>query len=116
MKKVVTINAYTTSCPLHQLPITTTSTLLEFDKTLNIYFRLTISTAEKIHDDMQLVDDNGDAQDLPPATVQTMIGAGWAAFVSAWIINIAFYKVSNFSENRSCLNYFSMFLGSSISR
>ena len=85
--------AHYISCPLHQLPITTTSTLLEFDKTLNIYFRLTISTADKIHDNMKIVDDNGDAQDLPPATVKTMIGAGWAAFVSAWIINIAFYKV-----------------------
>ena len=60
-----------------------------------LYFRLTISTADKIHDNMKIVDDNGDAQDLPPATVQTMIGAGWAAFISAWIINIAFYKVSN---------------------
>ena len=85
--------AHYISFPLQQLPITTTFTLLEFDKKLNIYFRLTISTAEKIHDDMKIVDDNGDAQDLPPVTVQTMIGAGWAAFVSAWIINIAFYKV-----------------------
>ena len=87
--------AHYISFPLQQLPITTTFTLLEFDKTIKIYFRLTISTAGKIHDDMKIVDDNGDAQDLPPATVQTMIGVGWAAFVSAWIINIAFYKVSN---------------------
>ena len=45
---------------------------------------------------MKIVDDNGVAQDLTPATVQSMIGAGWAAFVTAWIINIAFYKVSIF--------------------
>ena len=54
-----------------------------------------MSTAGMIHEDMKIVDDNGDDHDLPPATVKTMIGAGWAAFVSAWIINIAFYKVSN---------------------
>ena len=42
---------------------------------------------------MKIVDDNGDARNLPPSTVKTMIGVGWAAFVSAWIINIAFYKV-----------------------
>ena len=61
---------------------------------MNLIDRLTIFTVHKIHDNMKIVDDNGDAQDLPPATVKTMIGVGWAAFVSAWIINIAFYKVS----------------------
>ena len=55
-----------------------------------------MSTAGMIHEDMKIVDDNGDDHDLPPATVKTMIGAGWAAFVLAWIINIAFYKVYNF--------------------
>ena len=30
---------------------------------INTYFRLTISTAEKIHDSMKIVDDNGDAQE-----------------------------------------------------
>ena len=59
-----------------------------------IDFSLTIHTVHKIHDDMKIVDDDGDAQDLLPATVKTMIGVGWAAFATAWIINIAFYKVS----------------------
>ena len=63
---------------------------------INTYFRLTISTAGMIHDGMKIVDDNGDDRNLPPATVKTMIGVGWAAFVLAWIINIAFYKVYNF--------------------
>ena len=61
---------------------------------MTVDFSLTIHTVKKIHDDMKIVDDNGDARNLPPATVKTMIGVGWAAFVSAWIINIAFYKVN----------------------
>ena len=61
---------------------------------MTIDFSLIIHTVNKIHDDMKIVDDNGDDHNLLPVTVKTMIGVGWGAFVSAWIINIAFYKVS----------------------
>ena len=42
---------------------------------------------------MTIVDETGRVHDLSVATVRTMIGTGWGAFIAAWLLNIAFYKV-----------------------
>ena len=55
---------------------------------------------------MNIVDETGRVHDLSVATVRTMIGTGWGAFIAAWLINIAFYKV--------CFFYFSDFITPSL--
>ena len=42
---------------------------------------------------MTIVDETGRVHNLTVATVRTMIGTGWGAFIAAWLLNIAFYKV-----------------------
>ena len=42
---------------------------------------------------MTIVDETGRVHNLSVATVRTMIGTGWGAFIAAWLLNIAFYKV-----------------------
>ena len=48
---------------------------------------------EEMDDCMKIVDETGRVHDLSVATVRTMIGTGWGAFIAAWLLNIAFYKV-----------------------
>ena len=62
---------------------------------------------------MTIVDETGRVHNLSVATVRTMIGTGWGAFIAAWLLNIAFYKVQ-YVVNPSTL-YYSFFLsGSSV--
>ena len=64
-----------------------------------IAIRLTIHTVLKMDDvlkmadGMTIVDETGRVYNLSVATVRTMIGTGWGAFIAAWLLNIAFYKV-----------------------
>ena len=57
---------------------------------------------------MKIVDETGRVHNLSVATVRTMIGTGWGAFIAAWLLNIAFYKVqyvvnpSTYSTLSSC--------------
>ena len=58
-----------------------------------IAIRLTIHTVLRMEDGMKIVDETGRVHNLSVATVRTMIGTGWGAFIAAWLLNIAFYKV-----------------------
>ena len=58
-----------------------------------IAIRLTIHTVLRMEDGMTIVDETGRVHNLTVATVKTMIGTGWGAFIAAWLLNIAFYKV-----------------------
>ena len=55
--------------------------------------RLTIHTVLKMEDGMTIVDETGRVHNLTMATVKTMLGVGWGAFIAAGLLNIAFYKV-----------------------
>ena len=74
--------------------------------------RLTIHTVLKMDDGMKIVDETGRVHDLSVATVRTMIGTGWGAFIAAWLLNIAFYKVQ-YVVNPS-IYYFVFLSGSSV--
>ena len=54
---------------------------------------MTIHTVLRMDDGMKIVDETGRVHDLSVATVRTMIGVGWGAFIAAWLLNIALYKV-----------------------
>ena len=71
---------------------------------------MTIHTVLRMEDGMKIVDETGRVHDLSVATVRTMIGTGWGAFIAAWLLNIAFYKVQ-YDVNPSTL-YYSVFLSS----
>ena len=71
---------------------------------------MTIHTVLRMDDGMKIVDETGRVHDLSVATVRTMIGTGWGAFIAAWLLNIAFYKVQ-YDVNPSTL-YYSVFLSS----
>ena len=60
---------------------------------INYNFRLTIHTALNMNEEMKIVDDNGNDEELTIKAVTIMIMIGWAAFFSAWMMNIAFYLV-----------------------
>ena len=53
----------------------------------------TVLRMEEMEDGMTIADETGRVQNLSVATVRTMIGTGWGAFVAAWLLNIALYKV-----------------------
>ena len=64
-------------------------------------------------DGMKIVDETGRVHNLSVATVRTMIGTGWGAFIAAWLLNIAFYKVQ-YVVNPSTLYFFVFLSGSSV--
>ena len=43
---------------------------------------------------MWIADDNGELHVLTTKTVNIMLAIGWTSFITAWIVNIAIYKVS----------------------
>merc|ERR1712154_668282 len=67
--------------------------LIYFIIMLSFNLWLTIHTVLRMDDGMTIVDETGRVHDLSVATVRTMIGTGWGAFIAAWLLNIAFYKV-----------------------
>ena len=52
-----------------------------------------MSTVTFINPDMKLIDVNGNPHRLTPQQVTTMLITGWAAFLLAGVMNIAYYKV-----------------------
>ena len=56
---------------------------------------MTIQTDQNITGDMKIVDDDGISRELSRETVTTMVGIAWGTFMLAWIMNIAYYKVSS---------------------
>ena len=59
--------------------------------------RLTIKTVQniKITDNMTIIDDDGLSHELTKRTVIDMVQIAWGTFIAAWIMNIAYYKVSS---------------------
>ena len=51
-----------------------------------------------MNDEMKIVDDNGKHEELTIKAVTFMIMLGWAAFFSAWMMNIAFYLVQEINQ------------------
>ena len=68
---------------------------------------------------MKLIDVNGDPHRLTPDQVITMIIVGWAAFLLAGVMNIAYYKVHpssvDFSLSRLYKKMFIYLLGKKMS-
>ena len=79
------------------------------------WFRLTASTVAYMKPEMKLIDVNGDPHRLTPDQVITMIIVGWAAFLLAGVMNIAYYKVHpssvDFSLSRLYKKMFIYLLG-----
>ena len=46
-----------------------------------------------VTDEMKLIDVNGNPHMMTPHQVRVMIIIGWVSFLSAWVMNILFYKV-----------------------
>ena len=83
------------------------------------WFRLTASTVAYMSPEMKLIDVNGDPHRLTPDQVTTMIIVGWAAFLLAGVMNIAYYKVHpssvDFSPSRLWKKMFIYLLGKKMS-
>ena len=69
--------------------------------------------------EMKLIDVNGDPHRLTPDQVTKMIIVGWAAFMLAGVMNIAYYKVHpssvDFSPSRLWKKMFIYLLGKKMS-
>ena len=44
---------------------------------------------------MKIIDDDGLSHELTKRTVIDMVQIAWGTFIAAWIMNIAYYKVSS---------------------
>ena len=44
---------------------------------------------------MTIIDDDGLSHELTKRTVIDMVQIAWGTFIAAWIMNIAYYKVSS---------------------
>ena len=56
---------------------------------------MTIKTIQNITDNMKIIDDDGLSKELTKRTVIDMVKIAWGTFMLAWIMNIAYYKVSS---------------------
>ena len=83
------------------------------------WFRLTASTVAYMNPEMKLIDVNGDPHRLTPDQVTKMIIVGWAAFMLAGVMNIAYYKVHpssvDFSPSRLWKKMFIYIFGKKMS-
>ena len=85
----------------------------------NIYsFSLSISTAMKFSDTMEIKDVNGRPHPLTEYQVQMILVIGWVCFFLSWICNIIYYKVHpsgvDFNLGRSRARLFIYFLGKKV--
>ena len=80
---------------------------------------MTISTIVNVTEEMKLIDVNGNPHVMTPHQVSVMITIGWVSFLSAWVMNILFYKVHpssvDFSLSGLCKKMFIYICGRKVS-
>ena len=78
-------------------------------------FRLLVSTALNLSDNMEIIDVNGRHHPLTQYQVLMMLVIGWVSFILSWLSNIIYYKFHpsgvDFNVGRSRSRLFIYFLG-----
>ena len=76
---------------------------------------MSVSTALKLKNTMEIKDVNGRPHDFTQYQVQMIMLIGWVAFFASWISNIFYYKVHpsavDFNTGRFRSKFFVYFLG-----
>ena len=60
--------------------------------------RLTVSTGMSLTEAVTMVDPHGRGHEVTRLQVQLLLGLGWTLFCGAWLLNLAFYRVTNGSR------------------
>ena len=60
--------------------------------------RLTVSTGMSLTEAVNMVDLHGQGHEVTRLQVQLLLGLGWTLFCGAWLLNLAFYRVTNGSR------------------
>ena len=60
--------------------------------------RLTVSTGMSLTEAVTMVDLHGRGHEVTRLQVQLLLGLGWTLFCGAWLLNLAFYQVTNGSR------------------
>ena len=60
--------------------------------------RLTVSTGMSLTEAVTMEDLHGRGHEVTRLQVQLLLGLGWTLFCGAWLLNLAFYRVTNGSR------------------